>query len=206
MIKYVLPTLAVGILAGYLNNQFGAALFNLFFSEYVFNFSLFTLLFLMGVLFAMDEKALAKVKAAGFKMFVFPFAVALGSLMGGFVGGVVLQIDVFASMSVCAGYGWYTLAGPLAGQLFGLKWGALGLAVNLLRELVTIATTWIVAKLDRYAPIAMGGATAMDTTLPMIVRYCGQDTLIISFFSGFVLTLAAPFTITAIAALTTNSP
>jgi uncharacterized membrane protein YbjE (DUF340 family) len=47
----------------------------------------------------------------------------------------------------------------------------------------------------------MGGATAMDTTLPIIVRYCGQDTLIIAFSSGFVLTMAAPFTITAIAAI-----
>ncbi|MEM2412767.1 MAG: lysine exporter LysO family protein [Candidatus Bathyarchaeia archaeon] len=201
MIKYVLPALVIGVLAGYINNQFGVSLLNIVFSEYIFTFSLFLLLFLMGLQFAADRQATAKMRMAGLKMLVFPFAVALGSILGGFVGGLILGIDVFASMGVCAGFGWYTLAGPLAGQLFGLKWGALGLAVNLLRELVTIATAWLAAKLDRYAPIAMGGATAMDTTLPIIVQYSGQDTLITAFSSGFILTAAAPFTITAIAAL-----
>jgi len=47
----------------------------------------------------------------------------------------------------------------------------------------------------------MGGATSMDMTLPIIVRYSGQETLITTFSSGFILTIAAPFTITAVAAL-----
>ncbi|MEM3789270.1 MAG: LysO family transporter, partial [Candidatus Bathyarchaeia archaeon] len=112
MIKYVLPTLAMGILAGYLNNSFGAPLLNTVFSEYAFNFSLIVLLFLMGMLFAVDEKAVAKMKQAKLKILFFPLAVALGSIMGGLVGGIILRMDVFASMGVCAGYGWYTLAGP----------------------------------------------------------------------------------------------
>ena len=73
--------------------------------------------------------------------------------------------------------------------------------MNLLRELITITTAWLAVKLDKYAPIAMEGATAMDTTLPIIVRYSGQETLITTFFSGFILTMAAPFIITAVAAL-----
>lgn len=201
MIKYVLPVLTIGILAGYLNNIFGTPSLNIIFSEYLFNFSLTVLLFLMGMLFAVDEKAVAKMRQAKFKILIFPLAVALGSIIGGLVGGIILRVDVFASMGVCAGYGWYTLAGPLAGQLFGLKWGAISFTVNLLRELVTIAGASIATKLDRYAPIAMGGATAMDTTLPIIIRYCGQDTLITAFSSGFILTVAAPFTITAIATI-----
>jgi uncharacterized membrane protein YbjE (DUF340 family) len=201
MIKYVLPALAVGIMAGYLNNNFGTPLLNTVFSEYTFNLSLVALLFLMGMLFMLDEKAVAKIREAKFRILVFPISVALGSIIGGLFGGLILRIDLFASMGVCAGYGWYTLAGPLAGQLFGLEWGALGFAVNLLRELVTVVGASLFIKLDKYAPIAMGGATTMDTTLPIIVRYCGQDTLIIAFSSGFILTMAAPFTITAIAAL-----
>ena len=39
------------------------------------------------------------------------------------------------------------------------------------------------------------------TTLPIIVRYCGSDTLIRAFSSGFVLSIMAPFTIIAIASL-----
>jgi uncharacterized membrane protein YbjE (DUF340 family) len=202
MMKYVLPTIAFGILAGALNNSFGSPLLGTIFSEYAFNLSLIALLFSMGLLFAADKESVAKMRKAKFKILVFPLAVALGSITGGLIGGIILRINLFASMGVCAGYGWYTLAGPLAGQLFGLEWGALGFAVNFLRELFTIATTSLVARLDRYAPIAMGGATAMDTTLPIIVRYCGQDTLLTAFSSGFILTMAAPFTITGLAAIT----
>jgi uncharacterized membrane protein YbjE (DUF340 family) len=77
----------------------------------------------------------------------------------------------------------------------------LGFVVNFLRELLTIVTIPLAVKIDRDAPIASGGATTMDTTLPIIVRYCGSETLIVAFSSGFVLTIIAPFTITAIAAL-----
>jgi uncharacterized membrane protein YbjE (DUF340 family) len=104
-------------------------------------------------------------------------------------------------MAVSAGFGWYTLAGPLAGQLFGVEFGALGFAANFFRELLTILAIPLLLKVNKYAPIASGGATAMDTTLPIIVRYCGSDSLIIAFLSGFILSLIAPFTITAVAAL-----
>ena len=78
------------------------------------------MLFLLGMLFALDEKVTTKMKAAGLKVLVFP----LGSLIGGFVGGLILRTDVFASMAVCAGYGWYTLIGSLADSFWALN-GAL---------------------------------------------------------------------------------
>ncbi|MEM2947266.1 MAG: LysO family transporter, partial [Candidatus Bathyarchaeia archaeon] len=96
MIKYVLPVLTIGILVGYLNNNFGAPSLNIVFSEYVFNFSLIALLFLMGMLFATDEKAVAKMRQAKLKILVFPLSVALGSIIGGLVGGIILRLDVFA--------------------------------------------------------------------------------------------------------------
>ena len=93
------------------------------------------------------------------------------------------------------------VAGPLVGQLFGAEFGALGFTVNFLRELLTITTISLTVRINRYVPIAFGGATTMDTTLPVIVRYCGSEALITAFSSGFALSLAAPFTITAIATL-----
>jgi uncharacterized membrane protein YbjE (DUF340 family) len=127
--------------------------------------------------------------------------IVFGSILGGVVGGLILGINVIASMALCAGYGWYTLAGPLIGQIFGPEFGALGFAVNFLRELLTIITASFTFKIDKYAPIASGGATTMDTTLPIIVRYCGSETLVTAFLSGFTLTLIAPFTIIAVASL-----
>jgi len=201
MIKYIVAALFVGGIVGYLNSNWGSIVAGGFVSDYVFNASLLLLLFVMGVAFGMDKESIAKMRRVGFKILLFPFAVALGSVLGGLVGGLILGIDVTASMAVSAGYGWYTLAGPLTIQLFGAKWGALGFTVNFLRELLTIVTVSLVVKLDKYAPIALGGATSMDTTLPVIVRYCGSDTLITAFSSGFTLSLMAPFSIAAIAML-----
>jgi uncharacterized membrane protein YbjE (DUF340 family) len=201
MIKYILIALALGLVAGYISNNIGMMTITVIFSEHLYNLSLIVLLFFMGLLFGADKEAVANMKRTGIRILVFPFAIALGSILGGLVGGLILKLDLVASMGVCAGYGWYTLAGPLAGQLFGVEWAALGFTVNFLREMTTIITISLTSKIDKYTPIAMGGATAMDTTLPVIVRYCGQDALIPAFSSGFTLTLMAPFTITAIATL-----
>jgi len=201
MIRYILGALALGGMAGYLNNNWGSIIANSFFSNYVFSGSLILLLFVMGVSFGMDKESMAKMKRSGVRILIFPFAVALGSILGGLVGGLILGINVVGSMAVCAGYGWYTLTGPLIGQLFGPEWGALGFTVNFLRELLTIITISLTIKIDKYTPIAFGGATTMDTTLPVIIRYCGSDTLITAFSNGFTLSVIAPFTIIAIATL-----
>jgi uncharacterized membrane protein YbjE (DUF340 family) len=200
MIKYVIAALTLGAAAGYLNNNFLNAIPNALVSDQLFNLSLIVLLFVFGFSFGLDKDAMEKMKKTGPKILAFPLFVVLGSLLGGLIGGLILRIDVTGAMAVSAGYGWYTLSGPLIGQLFGTQLGTLGFAANFLRELLTIATIPLMVKLDKYAPIASGGATTMDTTLPVIMRYCGGDMLITAFSNGLILTLIAPFTIITIAA------
>jgi uncharacterized membrane protein YbjE (DUF340 family) len=201
MIKYIVSALVLGVLVGYLNSNWGSIEAGLWVSDYVFNVALIVLLFVMGLVFGLDKESVGKMRRMGLKILVIPLAVALGSVAGGAVGGLVLGLDVVKTMAVTAGYGWYTLAGPVVGQFFGAQWGALGFVVNFLRELLTIVTISVTVRIDKYAPIALGGATTMDTALPVIVRYCGSDSLIVAFSSGFTLSMAAPFTIMAIATL-----
>jgi len=201
MIKYILVTLALGVIVGYANNSFASLMANSWISDRLFNFSLVLLLFVMGFAFGADREAVANLRRAGLKILVFPFSIALGSILGGLVGGYILGMSVVGSMAVSAGFGWYTLAGPLVGQLFGAEFGALGFVVNFSRELLTILTIPLVVRVDKYAPVAAGGATTMDTTLPFIVRYCGSEALITAFSSGFALSIIAPFMITTIATL-----
>jgi len=201
MIKYIILTLIVGIVAGYIGNITGSTLVINFVSEHLFDAFLILLLFVMGLSFGLDKDAGAKLKKTGGKVLVIPVATALGSILAGLICGLILGVNMIVSMAVSAGYGWYTLAGPLIGELFGPYWGALGFTVNFFRELITIIIMPLAVKLDKYAPVASGGATTMDTTLPIIIRYCGTDMLITSFSSGFILTLTAPFTIIAIASL-----
>ncbi len=171
-------------------------------SNYVFHAALILLLFMMGVGFGLDKSSMAAMKHMGLRVFVVPIATACGSVLGGLISGLILNTNLSATAAVSAGYGWYTLAGPLVGQLYGFEWGALGFAVNLSRELLTIVSIPVMVKIDKYAPIAFGGATTMDTTFPIIVRYCGSELLVISFSSGLILSAIAPFSIMAIASIT----
>jgi uncharacterized membrane protein YbjE (DUF340 family) len=201
MIKYILTALLIGGATGYLNRILGLTIVNVLISNWLFTASLCGLLFVMGLAFALDRDALARFRRGGAKIFVIPILVAVGSLVGGFVGGLLLRIDAVKSMAVCGGFGWYTLAGPLVGSLFGTEWGACAFAVNFLRELFTIVAISLLARFDKFAPIASGGATSMDTTLPVIVKYGGNEVLIAAFSSGFILSLTAPIIITTIGAL-----
>ena len=201
MIKYILAALACGTIVGYSNSKLGDVFPNRFVSYYLFNACLIFLLFVMGFALGAEKEAPVKIKRAGLRILVLPMTIALGSIVGGIVGGLLLRIDLYASAAVSAGYGWYTLAGPLMGQMFGPEWSALGFMVNFLRELLTIITVSVIVRVDKYAPIALGGATTMDTTLPVIVRYCGSDALIPAFTSGFTLSLMAPLTVITIASL-----
>ena len=201
MIKYILAALALGVAAGYVVNNFSSGFPNVLVTDYLLSAALYILLFVMGLTFAIDKEAVAKLKAKGLKILIVPGLVILGSILGGLVAGLIFQLDLFGSMAVTAGYGWYTLTGPLLTQMLGTTWGALGFAANFLRELLTIVTITLLVRLDKYAPIAAGGATTMDTTLPVIVRYCGSETLITAFSSGFVLSMIAPFTVVAVASL-----
>jgi uncharacterized membrane protein YbjE (DUF340 family) len=194
-----LVALCLGVVGGYTNNNYVGIVGNVWVSGYLFESSLVFLLFVMGFTFGADREALTRLRKAGLRILVVPFSIGSGSLVGGLVGGFLLGISPVGSMAVTAGFGWYTLAGPLVGQLFGADFGALGFMVNFLRELVTIVTIPLTAKIDSYTPVALGGATTMDTTLPAIVRYCGSETLITAFSSGFALSLFAPFVITAAA-------
>jgi uncharacterized membrane protein YbjE (DUF340 family) len=201
LIKYILLALLLGSVAGYLNSNWTTVMDGKWISNYAFNASLLLLLFVMGVQLGMDREAAAKMRRTGLRILVVPFAVASGSIFGGLLAGFVLGKSVVGAMAVSAGYGWYTLAGPLVGQLLGGQWGAIGFVANFLRELMTVITLPLTRKAGKNVPVAFGGATTMDTTLPVIVRYCGSEALITAFSSGFVLSVLAPFSIMALATL-----
>jgi uncharacterized membrane protein YbjE (DUF340 family) len=67
------------------------------------------------------------------------------------------------------------------------------------REVLTLLFIPLLSKyIHPWAGIAAGGATAMDTTLPVIVKAWGADYAIQSFTSGVILSLLAPAAISAI--------
>ncbi len=80
--------------------------------------------------------------------------------------------------------------------------GAIGFLTNVIRELLAfVLIPVLAARLDPLTAIAPAGATAMDTTLPLIQRAAGSTTAIIAFVSGTVLSSAVPVLIPLLAKL-----
>ena len=75
--------------------------------------------------------------------------------------------------------------------------GTIALLANIVRELITLlAAPLLVRWFGRLAPIAAGGATTADTTLPIITQTSGQDFAVVSIFHGFVVDFSVPFLVT----------
>lgn len=191
----------MGCLAGYINNSYLNAIPNAAVSETLFTFALIALLFVFGFSFSAEKETVQKMRKTGWRIVMFPLFVALGSLIGGLVAGLVLQINLGGAMAVSSGYGWYTLSGPMMGQLMGAQWGTLAFVANFLRELITIVAIPLMVRLDKLAPVASGGGTTMDTTLGVIVRYSGKDALMVAFANGLILSIMAPFAIVTLSSL-----
>jgi len=102
-------------------------------------------------------------------------------------------------MAIGSGFGYYSLSSILISKIRNETLGVIALIANISREIFTlIATPLLVKYLGKIAPIASAGATSMDTTLPVIVKYCGEEYAIISLFSGVALTVLVPVIITVI--------
>lgn len=112
-----------------------------------------------------------------------PLAVALGSLAGAAVSGLFLDMPVHEAMTVGAGFGWYSLSGLMISQMGNVELGAVALLSNAFREIIAMLIIPLVAaKVGKIAAIAPGGATAMDTTMPLVSKACGPPCGIIGLY------------------------
>ncbi len=100
-------------------------------------------------------------------------------------------------MAVGSGFGYYSLSSIFITEYKGAELGTVALLSNILREIATLlGAPLLVRWFGNLAPIACGGATTMDTTLPVITRYAGQQWVVVSLFHGFVVDFSVPFLVT----------
>jgi len=166
------------------------------FSSYV----LYILMFFVGISIGADKSALRIVKSTKLKILLVPISIILGTLIGvGFSSIFLEDIKFKEALAVGAGFGYYSLSSIFITQLSGSVLGVIALLSNILREVITLLATPLLLKyFGKLAPIASGGATAMDTTLPIITKFVGKEYAIIAVFSGIILTILVPFLVTFI--------
>jgi uncharacterized membrane protein YbjE (DUF340 family) len=163
-------------------------------------FALYGLMFLVGIGIGADKNSWSVLRQMNVKIFLVPIGVIFGTFLGTALVSIFLpELKLAEVLAVGAGFGYYSLSSLFITQISGETLGVIALLSNILREIITLlATPLLVQYFGKLAGIASGGATSMDTTLPIITRFSGKEWSIISVFSGVVLTLLVPFLVTFI--------
>ena len=155
--------------------------------------ALAALVFGVGIDVGRNRGVWQRLKSMGLHILMVPLLVAVGSIVGAALAGRLLGMPYNEASAVGAGFGWYSLSGIILAQIYNVETGALAFLANVIREvLALVSIPFLARKVGKLTAIAPGGATTMDTTLPLIVRFAGPEVAVIAFFSGVVLTMAVP--------------
>ena len=163
-------------------------------------------MFQVGIGIGSNKQLKELVKSLRPKMLLVPMATIVGTLLfSAFASLLLSQWSVFDCMAVGSGFAYYSLSSilitqfkePSIGLQLATELGTIALLANISREILTLlAAPLLVRWFGNLAPISAGGATTMDTTLPIITRTAGQQFVVVSIFHGFVVDFSVPFLVT----------
>lgn len=156
------------------------------------------LLFCVGMSIGSNDNIVSEFRSLNPRLALLPMATILGSFAGSLVAWLFLQYrGVTDCMAVGSGFAYYSISSIFITQYRGAELGTVALLANIYREILTLLIAPLLAKVfGPLAPISSGGATTMDTTLPIISQTCGQQYVVVSLFHGFVVDFSVPFLVT----------
>lgn len=156
------------------------------------------LLFCVGMSIGSNDNIVSEFRSLNPRLALLPVATILGSFAGTLVAWLFLQYrGVTDCMAVGSGFAYYSISSIFITQYRGAELGTVALLANIYREILTLLIAPLLAKVfGPLAPISSGGATTMDTTLPIISQTCGQQYVVVSLFHGFVVDFSVPFLVT----------
>jgi uncharacterized membrane protein YbjE (DUF340 family) len=155
---------------------------------------LLALIFLVGVGVGANVRVWRILKEMHLRILLVPLSVVVGTTAGVAAAAVFLKkIQLVHAIAIGWGFGYYSLSSVIVARTWGEMLGMTALIANLSREIATLLLApFLVRLFGRLAPVAAGGATSMDTTLPVISRVSGKEYAVIAVFSGMMLTLLVP--------------
>ena len=140
----------------------------------IIQLGLYLLLFLVGLDLGRQEGMLSSVRQAGLRVVLVPLAVMVGTFTVTALAGLLLPLGPKDCVAAAAGFGWYSLAPTLLAP-YSLTVSATAFLSNVLHELFAIVLAPMVAQRFGYIEtVALPGAAAMDTVLPVVVSATDQ--------------------------------
>ena len=160
--------------------------------------ALCALMFCVGVTVGSNPKSFSEFRNLTPRLAVLPLMTILGTIGGSAAASLILMHRSLGDcLAVGAGFGYYSLSSVFITEYKGAELGTVALLANICREIFTLLAAPLLARwCGRLAPIASGGATTMDTTLPIIARTSGQEFIALSIFHGFAVDFSVPFLVT----------
>lgn len=186
----ILTSFAVGALAGYYH-LLPEALDSADYTKY----ALWALLFSLGISIGADKSILTNLRNSRPSILLVPLGTILGTWLGAaLVSPLFTKYSVFDIMAVGSGFGYYSLSSIFITEYKGAELGTIALAANIIREMsALILAPILVMRFGKLAPIAAGGATTLDTTLPIITKTSGAEFVFIAMLHGLILDISIPF-------------
>lgn len=131
-------------------------------------------------------------------MALLPLCTVIGTLAASALMGLLLpHRSVQETMAVGSGFAYYSLSSIIITEYEGAELGTVALVANIVREFITLLAAPLLARwFGPLAPIAAGGATTADVTLPIITKTCGERYAVLSIYHGFVVDFSVPFLVT----------
>lgn len=161
------------------------------------NYLLYLLLFLVGLSVGNDRDTIRGFRQLSPRLLALPFLTIIGSMCGGVVAALLLGQSLYEMLAVSQGLAYYSLSSILITEKLGITLGAIALFSNVFRELLTLLLAPLLVKyIGPLAPIAAGGATTMDVTLPAILNASGKEYLVPAIYHGFVCDFSVPILVT----------
>lgn len=164
---------------------------------------LYLLMLQVGLSIGSDKKLKEILGSIRPKLLLVPLATIVGTLtFSALVSVLLTQWSVADCMAVGSGFAYYSLSSilitelkaPSLGVQMAAELGTIALIANIIREIFALLGAPLFVKyFGRLAPISAGGATTMDTTLPIITRYCGKDLVFVAIFHGILVDFTVPF-------------
>lgn len=152
------------------------------------------LLLFVGLGIGLNPEMKKEVRSLSPRMALLPVVTIIGSWFGALLIWTVLHRTLSDCMAINSGFAYYSLSSIFITEYRGAELGTIALLANIIREMLTLLGAPLMARwFGPLAPISAGGATTMDTTLPILSQTVGQRYIALSIYHGFVVDFTVPF-------------
>lgn len=161
-------------------------------------YALCALMFCVGMGLGSDPQTLRNFRTLSPRLMLLPLGTLVGTLAGSLLACLLLARRSAADcLAVGSGFGYYSLSSIFITEYKGAELGTVALLANVVREMLTLLLAPFLARwFGPLAPISAGGATTMDTTLPVILQASGNRFAVVSVYHGFLVDFSVPFLVT----------